>query len=150
MELATLFVSLNQVVTIGKTMVEIRDRTVHGSTVIEFQNAIMSVQQQAMALLEEQQRLLNRVHELEDECKAYRNIPGVTYEKPYYWRTLEGQKDGPYCQFCHDKDKRLVRLQGDGCGWWQCQECKAQVTDEEASIFLDTNLGIESFLNENP
>lgn len=129
MDIAALFSSVNQAVTLGKALVEIRDQAAMNTKVIEFQQAIMTVQQKAMELQAEQQSLLNRIHALEEECRAHREIEGVTYEAPYYWRTADEKKDGPFCQSCYDKDRKLVRLQGDGEGYWQCNVCKNGVTD---------------------
>jgi hypothetical protein len=30
----------------------------------------------------------------------------LAWEPPYYWIVENGQKDGPFCQHCYDKEKR--------------------------------------------
>lgn len=134
MDITALFASVNQAASIGKALVEIRDQAALNTKIIEFQQAIMSVQQKAMELQAEQQSLLNRIHELEEECRSHRDIEGVTYDAPYYWRSVDGEKDGPFCQVCHDKDRRLIRLQGDGEGYWQCNVCKNGVADSSYRV----------------
>lgn len=129
MDITTLFASLNQCVSLGKVLVEVRDQTVLNTKIIEFQNAIMAVQQQAMELQMEQQKLITRIHELESECRKNQDLPGIEYEKPYYWRKVGDKKDGPFCQSCYDKDRKLIRLQGDGAGYWECLVCKTHVVD---------------------
>jgi len=54
----------------------------------------------------------------------------IKWEKPYYFIISNGEKDGPYCQKCYDSKKSLIRLQGDGEGWWQCHECDSTYTDD--------------------
>jgi ribosomal protein L37AE/L43A len=53
----------------------------------------------------------------------------LQWESPYYWLLDETQKDGPYCQHCYDKDNLLIRLQGNGAGYWRCSVCKNSYTD---------------------
>jgi len=52
------------------------------------------------------------------------------WEKPYYWIIDGESKDGPYCQHCYDKERILVRLQGDVRGCWDCKVCKNVYTDK--------------------
>jgi len=54
----------------------------------------------------------------------------LEWEEPYYFLQTQDQKDGPYCQKCYDSKMLLIRLQGDGKGWWECNECKNNYTDK--------------------
>ena len=54
----------------------------------------------------------------------------LEWEKPYYWAIVDGQRDGPYCQKCHDTDSKLIRLQGGKNGVWECLSCKSKVYDK--------------------
>ena len=58
----------------------------------------------------------------------------LQWESPYYWRIKDDStKDGPFCQHCYDKDKELIRLQGNGSayrrGYWICTVCKNDFKD---------------------
>lgn len=48
----------------------------------------------------------------------------VFWEKPFYYRLRNGEKDGPYCQRCWDVDKKLVRVQDTGIAFYKCAQCK--------------------------
>ena len=54
----------------------------------------------------------------------------VAWDPPYYWLQLESGRDGPFCQKCYDTDKTLIRLQGNGSGYWQCKACKSDYRDK--------------------
>lgn len=45
------------------------------------------------------------------------------FERPFYWRIISGEKDGPYCQKCFDADKKHIHLQGGNNDFWICLEC---------------------------
>jgi hypothetical protein len=53
----------------------------------------------------------------------------LKWEKPYYWLEQNGTKEGPFCQHCYDNNNKLLRLQGDGDGYWYCTACKNNYTD---------------------
>ncbi len=67
-----------------------------------------------------------RIKGLIKEQKTRENLK---YEEPYYWLINNEEKEGPYCQHCFDKDKKLIRLQGYGNGYWDCKVCDNNYTD---------------------
>ena len=55
----------------------------------------------------------------------------LEFEMPYYWHHKEdGTKDGPFCQLCYDKEKKLIRLQDGNNGEWHCLACKSYFRDK--------------------
>jgi len=88
---------------------------------LEAQEKILELREAAMSLQEENLALRNRVRELEDQATLKQK---VQWEKPYYWSSEGGAKDGPFCQTCYDNDTKLVRLQGGQSGRWNCHTCK--------------------------
>ena len=64
---------------------------------------------------------------LEKQLKTQKE---VEWEEPYYWKVSDGTRDGPYCQKCYDDDVKLVRLQGDDEGYWECRVCKSHYLDK--------------------
>lgn len=55
----------------------------------------------------------------------------LEFEMPYYWTIEEdGKKDGPFCQLCYDKEKKLIRLQDGNNGEWSCLACKGYFRDK--------------------
>ena len=104
-----------------------------GST-IEAQEKIMELREGALSLQEENIKLREKIKELESELNKKKE---VVWEPPYYWVVDEKSKDGPFCQHCYDKNRKLIRLQEDGKGWWECKACDNQFFDNSyaESIF---------------
>lgn len=69
----------------------------------------------------------------------------LQFEMPYYWTIEEdGKKDGPFCQLCYDKEKKLIRLQYLKNGTWRCLSCTQTFRDKsyihpQNSVFSNTN-----------
>ncbi len=61
-----------------------------------------------------------RIRELEQVADTTKRLK---YEAPYYWLADGERRDGPFCQQCHDKDGKLIRLQKSGDGFWVCKTC---------------------------
>lgn len=77
-----------------------------------------------------QQTLLEKdaaFRELVDRMKLKESL---IWEQPYYWSLGSESKDGPFCQCCYDGKSKLVRLQGNGRGFWQCKVCSSNYTDK--------------------
>jgi RNA-splicing ligase RtcB len=67
------------------------------------------------------------------ELEAELQVKGtIRWREPLYW--LEGQAgtDGPFCQHCYDSGRKLVRLQGNGEGWYECKVCKNSYETKES------------------
>jgi len=65
------------------------------------------------------------------ELLAQLEVKGsLIWESPYYWLTQPNGRDGPFCQRCYDKDRALVRLQGNSRGYWQCKACMSDYRDK--------------------
>lgn len=69
-----------------------------------------------------------RIKELEDELQAHKSL---RWEEPLYWLDGEDGPDGPYCQHCYDSSRKLIRLQGNGEGLYECKACKNTYTTSE-------------------
>ena len=72
---------------------------------------------------------------------AVKQRAALVWKQPCYWMPRDGDAniEEPYCQPCHDNDKRLSRLHHDGKGAFQCMVCKMRfrtdariATDHEA------------------
>jgi hypothetical protein len=104
---------------------EIIDLIKKGATV-EYQEKIMKLKEAVLQLQEENQELRKKVQELEEALSIRANLK---YEPPYYWLETEGKKEGPYCQTCYDKERKLIRLQDRNDGRWTCMVCKVTYYD---------------------
>lgn len=48
----------------------------------------------------------------------------MVFAEPFYWRVVDGRRDGPFCQRCLDAESKVVRVQrGMNSGHWQCKAC---------------------------
>jgi hypothetical protein len=95
---------------------------------IEAQEKIMEYRQALHDLQEENLELRTKVKDLEEKLE----IKGkVIYEAPFYSVVSDdGKKDGPFCQVCYDKDKKLIRLQlYAGQSRWECKVCGQRFHD---------------------
>ena len=55
----------------------------------------------------------------------------LRWKEPAYWLEDGARSDGPFCQKCYDTDSKLVRLLGDGEGWYECKACKSNFVTRE-------------------
>jgi len=57
----------------------------------------------------------------------------LEFETPYYWHNKEDRtKDGPFCQLCYDKEKKVIRLQPTSKqGLWECFSCNKTFKNNE-------------------
>ena len=97
-------------------------------------DAKIEVTEIQQSLLEKENVILELKSKLEVKSK-------INWEKPYYWVVDSRQKDGPFCQHCYDKNRELIRLQGNGEGYWECKSCKNNYTDSthDASFVLSNS-----------
>jgi len=81
-------------------------------------------------LLEMQKRMQNLERENDELKEKLRIKENVIYENNAYWvKKEDGQKDGPFCSRCWDKDKNLIRIRvlSMNPAFAICPECKNQV-----------------------
>lgn len=105
---------------------EIAELIKKGAT-LEAQEKIMELREASLQLQEENLQLRSKVKELEDKLATKENL---IWEKPFYWRIKEnGQREGPFCQQCHDKEQKPMRLIEKAKGRWVCNSCKTAFFD---------------------
>ncbi len=70
------------------------------------------------------------IEELQNKLKIKSSIK---WYEPYYWvvKVESGEKEGPYCQVCYDKDEALIRLYKQEKGAWSCKVCKNNYLDKD-------------------
>ena len=90
--------------------------------ILELREAALRLQEENLSLKER----LKKTHGEDDLCDQ------MYFEKGVYWLrtpTDDGTNlMGPYCQVCHDRDKRPVRLHRTNApgGGWHCTVCRNQ------------------------
>ena len=75
---------------------------------IELQKQILSLQSDALKLVDENTNLRQEVATLKEVTK----IKGAIrfWDGEYFLKNDDGSEDGPFCQICWDVDQRLVPL----------------------------------------
>ncbi len=78
-----------------------------------------------------QQTLAEAEAKLRELRQALEVRGNLRWEDPSYWlddNSDGSTTDGPFCQQCYDSTVKLVRLQGDGDGYFECKTCKNSYT----------------------
>ena len=83
-----------------------------------------------------QSLLIEKDKEIENLKKQLNVNNNVTWDPPYYWVQNGGTKEGPYCQNCYDSENKLIRLQGNGEGYWDCKKCGNGYKDKNYKSFV--------------
>ena len=84
---------------------------------IELQKKILDLQNQAFQMVEDKQKLVKRVHELEKKLSDQDNY---VLENNVYWKGPD--KGGPFCPHCGPKGNWVHLSTNDGL--WFCAVCK--------------------------
>ncbi|MCB7560510.1 MULTISPECIES: hypothetical protein [Klebsiella] len=147
MDVNALLSSLTSIGTIGKALIDERDRQKLASLQIDLSNKIIEAQSelaQVLGTVIEQQRLIpvleQRIRELEaaDAEKASYQLSKLGTVGEFFAyalradaEPLKGRCETPHflCQPCFDTGKKAVLI-GNGDGYWECPVCHAgaQVT----------------------
>lgn len=79
-----------------------------------------------------QTQLLEAQEQIRKLEAAAKQQAALVWRQPCYWlpRDMDGVEE-PYCQPCHDNDKRLSRLHEDGKGAYTCLVCKTVFRTQE-------------------
>ena len=109
---------------------EIKELLKKGAT-LEAQEMIMELREFVVELQEDNISLKNENNALKEELE----IKGkMNFDGSVYWLEDNGEgsgnKDGPFCPTCLDKDKQSIRLQNnkdyeDNSDYWSCYVCKS-------------------------
>ena len=91
---------------------------------IEERVKIVEAQEAILEIREENLSLRTRIEELEIMLQTKAEL---SFDDPVYWRIINDQKEGPYCQACYDSKGELMRLQSGNLPLqgprWFCTVC---------------------------
>jgi ribosomal protein L37AE/L43A len=97
---------------------------------VEALERIMELREATLELQEENLDLRTKLKELGEQLEDKAKF---VYRAPFYWQMIDDDgEDGPFCQQCHDSDKKNIRLQTYRDGWWNCTTCKNNFGTAEA------------------
>ena len=94
---------------------------------IEAREKIVELREAALSLQEENLVLKEKLKQLENDSEL---CGGMYFDKGVYWLrapTDDGTNlKGPFCQVCHDRDKKPVHLHRTNApgGGWFCAVCR--------------------------
>jgi len=80
---------------------------------------LKSLQDEFLAACEENEALKEQLSEVADILDLAEKIQ---FDGQKYWLTDEGERKGPFCQVCYDRDGLLVHLH-EHENHWECQSC---------------------------
>ena len=80
---------------------------------LELYERMLAVYGDVMELAEKNRELVEENHALKQQLKAYQQEQEIAGELQHhdnaYWRTKDGERDGPFCMRCWDANKKLIR-----------------------------------------
>ncbi|MET4000492.1 hypothetical protein [Marinobacterium sp. MBR-109] len=110
---------------------------------LKLADLVSSLADAKMEIAEIQTELIKKQEEISELESRLKLKEQVNWEEPYYWLGAASNKNGPYCQKCFDGDHKLIRLQGNGEGYWECKVCKSTYTDSsyDSGAFIQMSSG---------
>jgi hypothetical protein len=95
----------------------------------ELIEALADVKLDMVSLQEKLSAADTQIKALEEDLRVK---GAIRWQEPLYWLDGQPQPDGPFCQHCYDSGKKLIRLQGNGEGWYECKVCKNSYETSES------------------
>jgi hypothetical protein len=86
----------------------------------EAEAILRSLQDEFLAVCEENEALKTQLNEVASILDLAEK---VQFDGQKYWLMEDGEKKGPFCQVCYDRDGLLVNLQQHE-SHWECHSCK--------------------------
>lgn len=127
--ISTLLGSIKAATEIAKLIKDSDVSLEKAETKLKLAELISALADAKIEVTEVQQALFDKDAEVRGLQEQLRLKAQLQWEKPYYWLLDGEKKDGPYCQHCYDKSQELIRLQGNGEGYWEGKVCKNNYTD---------------------
>ncbi|MCJ2164243.1 MULTISPECIES: hypothetical protein [unclassified Pseudodesulfovibrio] len=81
---------------------------------------LKSLQDEFLAICDENEALKGQLSEVAEVLDLAEK---VKFDGQKYWLTDDGQRKGPFCQVCYDRDGLLVHLH-EHENHWECQSCQ--------------------------
>ena len=109
----------------------------------EAEALLKSLQDEFLALCQENEILKTQLSDVADVLDLAEK---VQFDGQKYWLVDDGERKGPFCQICYDRDGLLINLQGHE-NHWECQSCRSlymiprnEKTTPRPKSFLKTTL----------
>ncbi|BCS87666.1 hypothetical protein [Pseudodesulfovibrio sediminis] len=80
---------------------------------------LKSLQEEFLAVCEENEALKSQISEVAEVLDLAEKIQ---FDGQKYWLIDDGERKGPFCQVCYDRDGLLVHLHQHE-NHWECQSC---------------------------
>lgn len=100
---------------------------------------LKEIQETYLTLNEDNAKLRNQVHYLEELLYISRNL---IFDGDAYWLISEGQKQGPFCPNCYHENGSLIRLRVEGLNGfdvhydkerWVCSHCNKTIRPDQGT-----------------
>ncbi|MBR4127820.1 MAG: hypothetical protein IKR09_09635 [Alphaproteobacteria bacterium] len=98
---------------------------------IDARTAVLDLKEEILSLREENLKLREQLIEKEKF--------NMKFEESVYWNIKEnGEKEGPFCSACWDKDKKAIHLSPGAYSSLICPVCKTIIPTGEKNDFLSS------------
>ena len=129
--ISTLLGSIKTATEIAKVIKETDLSLATAETKLKLADLISALADARIEVTEIQQSLAERESEIKALKAALDVKERLKWQDPCYWLEEAEGKQGPFCQCCYDSNRKLIRLQGDGEGYWECKTCKNTYVDPQ-------------------
>ncbi|HEY8272026.1 MAG TPA: hypothetical protein VIG33_14135 [Pseudobdellovibrionaceae bacterium] len=130
MDVTTVLSSIKTATEIAKLIKNSVDTLEKAESKLKLADLISALAEAKIQVTEIQQILLEKDAKLKVLQEQLTKKEMLQWESPYYWLIDGTLKDGPFCQHCYDKNLDIIRLQGNGKGFWECKACKNSYKDK--------------------
>ncbi len=130
-EIGTITATFSAAITVLKEIASVAEKTKDrelNQRVLNLQQLLMTANTQLLEPAEENQRLQQRISELERRADIEKEL---TSDGEVYWWNRDGKKDGPYCKVCWHSERQLIQLMAGGEHLYDCVKCKGSFRSSE-------------------
>lgn len=126
--------SVKSAIDIAKILKDSADSLDKAEVKLQLAELIGSLADAKMQIAEIQEALIESDKEKKELEKKLSRKENLFFERPYYLIKQNNENnDGPFCQICYDKDRKLIRLNNNRfiAGEWECPVCKERFRDKD-------------------
>jgi len=126
--------SVKSAIDIARILKDTADSLDKAEVKLQLAELIGSLADAKMQIAEIQEALIESDKEKKELEKKLSQKENLFFERPYYLIKQDNEdNDGPFCQICYDKDRKLIRLNNNRfiAGEWNCPVCKENFRDKD-------------------
>lgn len=110
MDIVTTLGSVKTAIEIAKGIKDIKSLSDNAEIKLQLVDLIDALVETKADLADIKTQLIEKDKQIQELNEKLNTKDTLVYEEPFYWKVIEDNKEGPFCQRCHDADSKLVRL----------------------------------------